>query len=100
LQRTYGFYKKEDVVKNVHLPQDGHDYGFNKRKAMYEFIAQQFGLNINAVKDKSGNIDESNVTIEKPSALYVFGENGERLPSNAVKGFDAVTTVFEASVKK
>ncbi len=47
---------------------------------------EQFGLNINAVKDKAGNIDETKVTIEKDSLLYVFGEKGERLPANALKG--------------
>lgn len=98
LQRVYGFYNNTDKVKNVHLPQDGHDYGVNKRKAMYEFVAQHFGLNINAVKDGKGNIDESKVTIEKEPALYVFGEKGERLPAHAVKGFDRVTKIFEAAV--
>ena len=99
LQKIYGYYGKGSVLKNVHLPQEGHDYGISKRKAMYEFIAEQFKLPIQQVKDKAGNIDESVVTIEKESALYVFGEQGQYLPANAVKGFDAVQRVFEAAVK-
>lgn len=90
LQNIYGFYDRKTSVQNVHLPKEGHDYGPSKRKAMYEFVGQHFALNINVVKDKSGNLDESKVTIEKESALYVFGDKGEDLPANAVKGFEAV----------
>jgi hypothetical protein len=92
LQRTYSFYGRQDLVKNVHLANEGHDYGANKRKAMYDFIAQQFKLNLNAA-------DEAKVTIEKEPALYVFGDKGEKLPANAVKGFDEVTKVFNAAMK-
>ena len=99
LQRVYGFYQATGKVKNVHLPEEGHDYGKSKRIAVYEFIAGHFGLNVNAVKDKQGNFDESKVTIEKDQMMYVFGDNGERLPAHAVKGFDAVAKVFEDAVK-
>lgn len=99
LQKVYGFYGKTAMVKNVHLVNEGHDYGLSKRKAMYEFVAQQFGLNLNAVKDKSGNINESGITIEKEPALYVFGDKGERLPANAVIGFENITKVFEEATK-
>ena len=99
LQRIYGFYGKEDDVKNVHLPTEGHDYGTSKRSAMYDFIAQHFRLNINALKDKAGKVDESKVTIEKESALYVFGEQGERLPAHALRSFDAVAGAFNKAVK-
>lgn len=92
LQRTYGFYNNA-LVKNVHLPADGHDYGKNKRQAMYEFVTQQFKLKLAAS-------DETKVTIEKEEAMYVFGEKGERLPANAVKGFDEVVKAFNAAVEQ
>lgn len=95
LQRIYGFYGKRDMVKNVHLPNDKHDFGASKRNPMLEFVAQQFKLDINAIKDKNGNIDESKVTIEDQTALYSFGKNGELLPSNAIKGFDELVKVWE-----
>ena len=100
LQRTYGFYDKISLVKNVHLAGEGHDYGASKRKAMYEFLAKQFKLNMEAVKDNSGNFDESKVTIEKENALYVFGDNGESLPANALKSYDEITKTFEAATKR
>jgi hypothetical protein len=99
LQRIYGFYGKEALVKNVHLANEGHDYGPSKRKAMYAFIAAQFGLNANAVKDNEGNFDESKVTIEKENALYVFGDNGERLPPNALKSYEEIVDVFKKNVE-
>ncbi len=94
LQRIYGFYEKQDVLKNVHLPNEGHDYGLSKRIALYDFLAKHLGLNIKAVQDKNGKIDESKVTVEKESALYVFGEKGERLPANAIKGYEELQKIL------
>ncbi|MBN1184856.1 MAG: acetylxylan esterase [Bacteroidales bacterium] len=100
LQRIYGFYGKADQVENVHLPEEGHDNGPSKRFAMYEFMARELNLNLDAVRDKKGNIDESRVTVEEAKAMYVFGDKGENLPSNAIKGFDELEKVFENAVKK
>ena len=100
LQKIYSFYGKPDLVKNAHFAKEGHDYGLSKRKAMYDFIASHFALNINAFKDAKGNIDESKVTIEKFSSMYVFGEKGENLPANAIKSFDALQKVFEEASNK
>ncbi|GAB3996930.1 hypothetical protein GCM10028807_40780 [Spirosoma daeguense] len=88
LQRVYGFYGKTDVLKNVHLPQEGHDYGKNKRLALYDFLAQNFSLDLKKVKDSAGTIDESKCTIEKYPMMYVFGEKGENLPANAIRKFE------------
>jgi hypothetical protein len=95
LKKMYGYYGKSDLVENVHLPTEGHDYGINKRIALYEFIGKQFHLNLNAVKDKTGQFDESKVTIEPETALYVFGEHGEKLPANAIHGYDELKKMFD-----
>jgi hypothetical protein len=99
IQRTYGFYGNKNLVKNAHFPNEGHDYGLSKRLAMYEFMAEHLGLDINAVKDKEGKIDESKCTIEEYPAMYVFGQRGELLPSNALKDFDKLAKVFEDAKK-
>ncbi|GAA4736132.1 alpha/beta hydrolase family protein [Flavisolibacter ginsenosidimutans] len=99
LQRIYGFYGKTESVQNAHIPTDKHDYGINKRRAMYAFIARQFGLNTTSVKNAKGEFDEAGVTIEKDNVLKVFGDKGENLPSNAVKGFDNVTKIFNDAVQ-
>ena len=98
LQKIYGFYGKTSLTENAHFADEGHDYGYSKRKALYEFVAKYFNLNINAFK-KEGKIDESKVTIEKESAMYVFGEKGERLPANAIKSFEELQKVFDKATK-
>lgn len=89
LQKVYSLYGKQDNVENVHLAAEKHDYGISKRLAMYVFMAKHMGLNLNAVKDKTGKIDESKVTIEKYDKLLVFGKNG-KMPANALHEADEV----------
>jgi dienelactone hydrolase len=95
LQKVYELYGRKENVENVHLATEGHDYGVSKRMAMYDFMARHLGLNINAVKDKTGKIDESKVSIENYEALLVFGKEG-KLPANAVKGPGAIQTVLKS----
>jgi hypothetical protein len=95
LQKVYGMYGKQSNVENVHLANEGHDYGVSKRMPMYDFMAKHLGLNINAVKDKTGRIDESKVTIEKYDAQLVFGKEGV-LPVTAVKGLDKIKEVMKS----
>jgi dienelactone hydrolase len=99
LQRMYGYYRAADKVENVHLPNEGHDFGPSKRAALYAFIAKNFKLDINKIKDGKGNFDDQKVTIEKEPAMYVFGDKGERLPANAIKGFDQLEKVFAQVTK-
>ena len=62
IQRIFGFYDAKDQVRNIHLPDERHDFGPNKRQAVYDFFADVFGL------DKS-MIDEQKVTIEPEAVL-------------------------------
>jgi hypothetical protein len=84
----YSWYGKKENVENVHLSDEKHDFGINKRIAVYQFMAKHFGLNLKAIQDATGKIDESKITIEPEQALYVFGDKGERLPAHAIKGFE------------
>jgi len=98
LQKMYSWYGKKDNVQNVHLPLEKHDFGINKRTAVYEFMAKQLGLNVKAIQDKEGKIDESGITIEKEEQMHVFGDHGELLPANAVKGFDQLEILWKKSI--
>jgi dienelactone hydrolase len=89
LRKVYQLYGKENLVGNVHLPDEGHDYGYSKRIAMYAFMAEHLRLNIGAVKLKDGKIDESKVTIESYEKQLVFGKDGI-LPQGALKGTDEI----------
>lgn len=64
LQRIYGFYGAKDQVQNVHLPDEAHDFGHNKRQAVYDFFIEVFGL------DRT-KLDESKVTIEEEKLLKI-----------------------------
>jgi len=94
LQKVYGLYGLTVNVENVHLPNEGHDYGRSKRLAMYDFMAKHLGLNIAAVKSQNGNVDESEVTIEKYDALLVFGKDG-KMPADALKDAESIRTVLK-----
>ena len=89
LQNIYKLMGKEANIEYVHLANEKHDYGPSKRKPMYLFMARHLGLNIEMVKDKNGNIDETHTKILSQKDLQVFNESHPR-PSNAVTGNDAV----------
>jgi dienelactone hydrolase len=72
LQKVYGYYGAGKNVVNVHLPDEGHDYGPSKRAATYRFLADRLGLDLRAVQGADGTIDESKVTVERAAALHVF----------------------------
>ncbi len=87
LQKVYGFYGAADKVTNVHLPKEGHDFGPNKRNAVYDFFADVFRL------DKS-KLDESKVTIEPFENLYSFGKKGEKMPENVIRSVNDLGKFF------
>ena len=62
LQRIYGFYGAQDKVRNVHLPNERHDFKENKRQAVYDFFIDVFGL------DRT-KLDESKIEIEPEETL-------------------------------
>ena len=100
LQKIYGWYGKSDNLINVHLPSEKHDFGFSKRKAVYEFFAKHLKLNLKAIQTADGNIVDTAITVEPENAFYVFGNKGENLPVNAVKGFDNIRKLYYDEVEK
>jgi dienelactone hydrolase len=83
IERVYRLYDAADRVANVHLADEGHDYGPSKRMAAYPFLAKHLGLDLSRV-ERDGKIDESFATIESREKLLVFGPANPR-PENAVK---------------
>ena len=82
IRHVYGLYDATAVVENAHFADEGHDYGVSKRMAAYPFLAKHLKLDLKAVQDDEGNIDESFVVTETQEDMMVF--NGE-YPANAVK---------------
>lgn len=100
LKKMYGWYNKPGNVINVHLPEEKHDFGFSKRKAVYEFFARHLGLNLHRIQAADGNIVDTAITVEPENAFYVFGDKGEKLPAHAVKGFENLKKVFANEIQK
>ncbi|WP_245578746.1 alpha/beta hydrolase family protein [Algoriphagus vanfongensis] len=88
IQRVYAAYGAESKADNVHLPNERHDYGYNKRTAAYNFFGHYLDINPSRVPYKNG-YDESFVTILTPDQLRVFDAD-HPIPSHALQGDEAV----------
>ncbi len=84
IKHVYDLYGAGDKVENAHFIKEGHDYGTSKRMAAYPFLAKHLKLNLKAVQDKDGKIDESFVVAEEYKDMLVFGPDNPR-PKDAVK---------------
>ena len=85
LQRIYGFYQAKDKVTNVHLPKEKHDFGPNKRNAVYDFFAEVFKLD----KKAYANL-KSDASLEKKAIDWVASLE---LNDDKKAGF-AVTAIY------
>ncbi|MEN8678936.1 MAG: acetylxylan esterase [Akkermansiaceae bacterium] len=68
LRKIYELYGAGEKVRNVHLPEEKHDYGKSKRMALYDFVAEHFKL------DRK-RADESKVELIDPKTLFVFDDD-------------------------
>ena len=98
IQSVYKLYDAADRVENIHLPEEGHDYGPSKRAAMYRFMAKRLGLNLKAVTKPDGTFDESDATVD-PISLQVFNDEHPR-PAYALKGDAEVFRALEEAKGK
>jgi hypothetical protein len=98
LQKIYGYYGAADKVTNVHLPDEGHDYGPSKRAAVYRFFAAQLDLNLAAVTNAAGQIDESRITLDRAATLRVFTADFP-VPPHALHDAAAISRAFTALQK-
>ena len=83
IQKIYGLFNTEDNVENLHLGNEGHDYGYSKRLGMYAFMAKHLDLDIDKVRKANGAIDEDAVVIENIEQMYVFDDK-HPLPEDAI----------------
>src|SRR6185436_19053003 len=59
IKGIYQLYGAEDRFRNVHLAQEGHDFGINKRKAVYDFLADFLGLDRIPLKNDGSKYPEN-----------------------------------------
>lgn len=85
LRRIWDFYDAGTQVRNVHFPDERHDYGPNKRRAVYAFFAETLGLDLSQA-------DESRVELLPEAALRAF--SGE-LPAKALRSRTQLEQIIE-----
>jgi dienelactone hydrolase len=88
IQKVYAAYHAEDRIDNAHFANEGHDYGYSKRAAVYKFITPFLKLDDKSVATKDG-YNEDFVTILTKEELFVFDKDVPR-PANLLQGDDAV----------
>ena len=94
IRNIYKYYGRENLVQNVHLPDEGHDYGPSKRQAAYSFLAQHLNLDKSQVNINEGSIDESFVTVEDRQKLLVWDANHAK-PDNTINDDDGISKMLQ-----
>lgn len=89
LSKVYSLYSKEDLIKNVHLKNEKHDYGVSKRIAAYDFLAKHLNLKKDKVQ-KKGEYNETDILILPTEKLKVYSTI-ER-PKNELIGDESILT--------
>ncbi len=87
IKYIYELFGKQEMVENIHLPDDQHGYDFNKRAAVYPFLAKHLGLNISMAMDAT--LLEKGIVIEDIEDLYLFDEK-HPIPENLIRDNDDV----------
>lgn len=85
LRRIWNIYGAEECVRNVHLPDERHDYGSGKRRAVYEFFAETLGLDLSQA-------DESRAEVLPEEALQSWADG---LPAGAVRSREELERILE-----
>ncbi|MEZ4825059.1 MAG: acetylxylan esterase [Bacteroidia bacterium] len=95
IRNIYSLYNHEERIQYAHFPEEGHDYGPNKRQAAYQFLIHYLSLNPGRWKAEGGKISETGISVLPAESLKVFTEDYPR-PSHAVMGNDAVTALIDS----
>jgi hypothetical protein len=89
IKYIYGLFGKPNLVENAHLPNDKHGYDYNKRAAVYPFMAKHLGLDVTKAVNPDGTLNETGIVIEEQKALYPF-DTKHPFPANGVRKNDDV----------
>jgi uncharacterized protein len=89
IRHIYELYGSAENVEYVHLPDENHDYGENKRAAVYPFLANHLGLDLSKAIDSNGNLLEDGIAIEEQNDLYPFDDD-HPFPSHGIRHNDDV----------
>ncbi len=89
IKYIYGLLGNPNLIENVHLPNDKHGYDYNKRAAVYPFLAKYLGLDLTKAMNPDGSLKEDGIVIEDQKALYPFDDK-HPFPVNGIRNNDDV----------
>ncbi len=89
IKYIYGLFGKPEMVENAHLPNDHHGYDYNKRAAVYPFLAKHLNLDLSKAMKPDGTLNEDGIVVEEIEALYTFDEN-HPFPGDAIRNNDDI----------
>jgi len=97
LQNVYRLGGAAGAMENVHLAEEGHDYGPSKRAAAYKFFARYLGLDLARIANPVclDGVDESGVIIERPEIMRVFDDGHPRL-AHALRDDRAISAALDS----
>jgi len=98
IRSVYKLYGAANKVENVHLANEGHDYGPSKRDAMYKFMAKHLRLKLDKAKTADGKIDESDTLLDE-KLITVFTPEHPR-PDYALKDGTEIAAALEKAKAK
>lgn len=87
IKDVYKLYKAADKVENLHLAEEGHDYGVSKRQGAYKFLAKHLDLSIATFLKTDGTVDESSVVIEEVAQFKIFDDT-HPFPDYAIRSHE------------
>ena len=97
LQRVYSTLGVPDGCANVHLVEEDHDYGVNKRSPAYRFLGDHLGLDVAGVTAPDGTIDETAIDVQERANLVAYNDE-HPLPAHALQGDEQVDEAWRSYV--
>jgi hypothetical protein len=85
IRNVYQLFGAEGKVENLHLPKEGHSYGYQKRLGVYRFLAKYFDLSLEAISNPDGSVNELPNIIESREIMAAFNQEYQR-PENTLQG--------------
>ncbi|HIG31065.1 MAG TPA: acetylxylan esterase [Verrucomicrobiales bacterium] len=98
IKYIYGLFGKSEMVENAHLPNDRHGYDYNKRAAVYPFLAKHLDLDLSKVMNPDGTLNEGGIVIEKTKDLYPFDDK-HPFPDKAVRNNNDIVWDWRKGLK-
>jgi len=98
IKYIYGLFGESEMVENAHLPNDEHGYDYNKRAAVYPFLAKHLGLDLAKAMNPDGTLNEEGIVIEEIEDLYTFDED-RPYPDNIVRNNEDIIWDWNRTLK-